>query len=83
MYQSQLEGLEVRCNLVSARVEILLSVAWRICRGCVLNLQEVKLVNRDVVSFLATCETRGITLANCPAYIGEWIGKKHHRIKIK
>ena len=49
----------------------------------VLNLREVKLVNRDVVSFLATCETRGITLANCPAYIGEWIGKKHHRIKIK
>jgi hypothetical protein len=48
----------------------------------VLNLREVKLVNRDVVSFLATCETRGITLANCPAYIGEWIGKKHNRRKI-
>ena len=49
----------------------------------VLNLREVKLVNRDVVSFLATCETRGITLTNYQAYIGEWIGKKYHRIKIK
>jgi hypothetical protein len=42
----------------------------------VLNLREVKLVNRDVVRFLASCEARGITLANCPAYIDEWIGKE-------
>jgi len=39
----------------------------------VLDLKEVKLVDRDVVSFLASCEAKGIKLANCPPYIREWI----------
>jgi hypothetical protein len=38
-----------------------------------LDLKEVKLVDRDVVSFLAKCEAKGITIANCPAYLREWI----------
>ena len=39
----------------------------------VLDLKEVKLVDRDVVSFLASCEAKGMKLANCPPYIREWI----------
>ena len=39
----------------------------------VLDLNEVKLVDRDVVSFLASCEAKGVNIANCPAYIREWI----------
>ena len=39
----------------------------------VLDLKEVKLVDRDVVGFLTNCEAKGILLANCPAYIREWI----------
>ena len=39
----------------------------------VLDLKEVKLVDRDVVGFLANCEAKGILLTNCPAYIREWI----------
>ena len=42
----------------------------------VLDLQEVKLVDRDVVSFLAGCEAEGVKLVNCPAYICEWIGRE-------
>ena len=42
----------------------------------VLDLREVKLVDRDVVSFLASCEAKGVKLANCPAYILEWIEKE-------
>jgi anti-anti-sigma regulatory factor len=42
----------------------------------VLDLEEVKLVDRDVVSFLASCEAKGMKLANCPAYIREWIEKE-------
>jgi anti-anti-sigma regulatory factor len=42
-------------------------------RRVVLDLQEVKLVGRDVVRFLARCETNGTRLENCPAYIREWI----------
>jgi hypothetical protein len=38
-----------------------------------LNLQDVTLINRDAVSFLACCEMEGIKLDDCPAYIREWI----------
>jgi hypothetical protein len=37
------------------------------------DLQEVTLIDRDAVSFLACCELEGIKLDNCPAYIREWI----------
>ena len=39
----------------------------------VLNLKELKLVDRDAVKFLACCESNGAQLENCPAYIREWI----------
>lgn len=38
-----------------------------------LDLEEVKLVNREAVKFLAACEGRGIKLINCPSYIRAWI----------
>ena len=37
------------------------------------DLQEVRLVDREAVRFLASCESRGIKLRNCPPYIREWI----------
>jgi hypothetical protein len=39
----------------------------------VLDLKEVKLMDRDAVRFLARCEGNGTQLENCPAYIREWI----------
>jgi hypothetical protein len=42
----------------------------------VLDLAEVKLVDRQVVKFLASCEARGIRLRNCPSYVREWLGKR-------
>jgi anti-anti-sigma regulatory factor len=42
----------------------------------VLDLNELKLVDRDTISFLVDCETRGVKLTNCPAYIREWIQKE-------
>ncbi len=39
----------------------------------VLDLKEVKLVDREAVEFLARCESTGTKLINCPAYIREWI----------
>jgi anti-anti-sigma regulatory factor len=38
-----------------------------------LDLEEVRLVDRGVVRFLAACEGRGIRLRNCPGYVREWI----------
>jgi hypothetical protein len=38
-----------------------------------LDLKDLTLVNREVIQFLARCETDNITLKNCPAYIRDWI----------
>lgn len=42
----------------------------------VLDLKEVKLVDRDAVRFLAHCEAEGTALKNCPVYIREWIRRE-------
>jgi len=42
-------------------------------RSLAIDLKEVTLVDRDAVAFLAQCESRGVTLENCPAYVREWI----------
>lgn len=43
--------------------------------GVILDLMEVMLVDRDVVTFLAACERKGVELRNCPAFLQEWIAK--------
>jgi anti-anti-sigma regulatory factor len=37
------------------------------------DLQDLTLVDRDALRFLARCEARGIKMKNCPAYVREWI----------
>jgi hypothetical protein len=41
-----------------------------------LDLKDLTLAGQDAVSFLAHCETAGITLANSAAYIREWITRQ-------
>ena len=45
-------------------------------RDLVLDLSEVSLVDADIVRFLLHCETQGIRLANCPAYVREWMARE-------
>ena len=42
----------------------------------VFDLGDVSLVNVDVVQFLSTCESQGLQLVNCPAYIRKWIDRE-------
>lgn len=42
-----------------------------------LDLQDITLVERDAVPFLARCEAESIKLENCPAYIREWIATEN------
>ena len=41
--------------------------------GVALDLEDVTLIDRDAVKFLARCESENIRLKNCPGYIREWI----------
>ena len=45
-------------------------------RDMILDLQDLKLADRDAVRFLRRCEADGMTLENCPAYIREWIERE-------
>jgi hypothetical protein len=42
----------------------------------VLDLGEVTLVDVDAVRFLASCESDGVTLLHCPAYVQEWMNRE-------
>ncbi len=42
----------------------------------VLDLKDVRLVDRETVRFLARSEGDGVRLENCPAYIREWMERE-------
>jgi anti-anti-sigma regulatory factor len=44
--------------------------------GLVLDLRELKVIDADGIRFLIRCEARGISVANCPAYIREWMSRE-------
>jgi len=41
-----------------------------------LDLNEVSLVDLDVIRFLATCQTEGISIVHCSRYINNWIARE-------
>ena len=41
-----------------------------------LDLENVRLVDQQVVTYLACCEVGGTRLRNCPSYIREWINRE-------
>lgn len=47
----------------------------------VLDLKEVRLVDRDAVRFLALTEAGGARLRNCAAFIREWISQELAQMK--
>jgi len=42
-------------------------------RTIVLDLQDVRLADREAVKFLGDCEADGMKLENCPEYVREWM----------
>jgi hypothetical protein len=44
--------------------------------GIALDLEQVRLVDRDAVLFLALTEARGLELRNCSAFVREWINQE-------
>ena len=38
-----------------------------------IDLNDVLIVDRDAIPLLAECESNGVELRNCPAYVREWI----------
>jgi hypothetical protein len=47
----------------------------------VLDLKEVKLVDRDAVHFLRETEERGAKLRNCSAFVRQWISRERDEMQ--
>ena len=43
-----------------------------------LDLEDVRLLDREAVGFLARCEGTGIRLENCSTYVREWISREEN-----
>jgi anti-anti-sigma regulatory factor len=65
--------LRLSGRLQSEHVEQLKAQMEGRTQAVVLDLEDVKLVDRDVVCFLGACEANGTELRHCSPYIREWI----------
>ena len=45
-------------------------------QNIVLDLIDLKLVDREGVRFLMRCEAEGMKLEHCPAYVREWMERE-------
>jgi anti-anti-sigma regulatory factor len=48
----------------------------------ILDLQDVRLVDQEAVSFLEACEASGVELSQCPPYIREWIDRERYNRRV-
>ena len=67
--------LRLSGRMQSEHVEQLKAEMEEVAR-VVLDLEDVKLVDREAVLFLSECEANGAELKNCSPYIREWIAKE-------
>jgi hypothetical protein len=81
----QLAGVEgvvvfgVSGHIQSEHVSIIEELIAREGGQIAIDLSELTLVDRDVVSYLADCEMRGIELRNCPPFLKEWLNREQSR----
>ena len=45
-------------------------------RRIVLDLEDLTLLNREAIIFLAKCEADSVQIKNCPQYVREWIAQE-------
>jgi anti-anti-sigma regulatory factor len=74
--EGQLTILRLSGRLQSEHLEQLKAQIEGSTQRVVLDLEEVKLVDRDAVCFLAACEVNGIELCQCSPYIRDWIARE-------
>ena len=45
-------------------------------RNIILDLRDLRLADRNAVTFLRGCEADGMKLENCPTYVREWMDRE-------
>jgi hypothetical protein len=78
------EGFAVLCvggRLRGQQVEALKDLLAQENGEVAIDLKHVLLVDDEAVSLLAVCESKGLELRNCPAYIGESVNREIARTR--
>jgi hypothetical protein len=73
------EGFAVLCvsgRLKGQQVEALRELLGQEKGEVMIDLKHVLLVDDEAVRLLAVCESKGLELRNCPAYIGESVNRE-------
>lgn len=68
--------LRLSGRLQAEHVEQLKEQIERSTMGVILDLGDVRLIDRDVVRFLGICEANGVQLSQCSPYIRDWINRE-------
>ena len=71
--------LRLSGRLQSEHVEQLKAQMEGRTQSVVLDLEHLKLVDREVVCFLGVCEANGTELRHCSPYIRDWIHRERTR----
>ena len=68
--------LRISGKITGQDVDLLRALLEQETRTPVLDLKNLALVDREAVQLLASRESNGTELRNCPAYIREWVTKE-------
>ena len=71
--RNHLALLHISGHLQEVHIEMIEELLAKETDPVALDLEEVTLVDREAVGFLAACDVRGIELRNCPGFIREWM----------
>jgi hypothetical protein len=63
-------------RIEAEHVAELIEIFDRDYQNIILDLEEVRLVDRGAVRFLSACEQYGMKLEHCPTYIREWMDRE-------
>ncbi len=76
MSDGQRVVLRLSGRLQSEHVDQLKAQVEDRTQSVILDLDGVKLIDREVVCFLEQCEASGVELRQCPLYLREWIDRE-------
>jgi anti-anti-sigma regulatory factor len=73
--RDQLVILHICGHLQKVHVSMIEELIAKETNPVVLDLEELTLVDREAVGFLAICIVGDIELRNCPRFVREWMNK--------
>ena len=68
--------LHISGQITGKDVDLLRSLLEQEGSVVAIDLKDVLLVDREAIKLLALCESNGVELRNCPAYIREWVTRE-------